>query len=145
MSRRVSGAELLGRPVRLNGIHLGWPVDVVLDADARRVIGLDVRCGDDAVRFLPLAAARVRDEEVEVRSALLLLDESHSSFYRRRTTRLRSLRGLAVERRGRPLGTLADLVLADDGAVLELALEEGGRVPYDEPVSVVGIGKASAA
>ena len=145
MSRRVTGAELLGRPVRLNGIQLGWPVGIVLDGDARRVIGLDVRCGDEAVRFLPLAAARVGDEEIQVRSALLLLDESHSSFYSRRTTRLRSLRGLPVERRGRPLGTLADLVLADDGAVLELVLEEGGRVRYDEAVSVVGIGKASAA
>lgn len=145
VTRRLCGAELLARPVRLNGIHLGRPVDVVVDAGATRVIGLDVRCGDDGLRFLPLAAARVGDDAIEVRSALLLLDEGHSSFYSRRTRRLRSLRGLAVERRGRLIGTLADIVLADDGSVLQLVLHDGGRVAYDDSVAVAGIGKASAA
>ena len=145
MTRRCSGAELLVRPVRLNGIQLGRPVDVVLALAPMRAIGLDVHCGDNVVRFLPLAAARVRDDHVEVRSALLLLDEGHTSFYRRGTRGLRSLRGLAVERRRRRVGDLADVVLGDDGTVLELVLEDGRRRPYDESLTVAGLGKASAA
>ncbi len=66
---------LLGLPVRVHGIELGRPVDVVLDLESRRAIGLEVRCPDDARRFLPLAAARLREDEVAVGSALLLLDE----------------------------------------------------------------------
>ena len=118
VTRRCSGAELLARPVRLNGIQLGRPVDVLLDLDPMRAIGVDVHCGDDVLRFLPLAAARLRDDAIEVRSALLLLDEGHTSFYRRGTRGLRALRRLTVEHRGAPLGELADVVLAGDGTVL---------------------------
>jgi sporulation protein YlmC with PRC-barrel domain len=118
------GDELLGLPVRSRGIELGRPVDLVVDLERGRVLGLEVRCGDGAHRFLPLAAAHHRDGELAIRSALLLLDEPEGSFYRRRARRLRELRGGAVARGRRRLGTLADLVLGDEGAVTELLLEQ---------------------
>ena len=76
-----SATELLRLPVRLDGIRLGRCVDVVVDDD-ERVVGVVVRCGDDAERFLVLDAAEVRDGEIAVSSALLLLEEVE--FYRKR-------------------------------------------------------------
>ena len=54
----VAADELLRLPVRLHGIQLGRPVDVLLDAEAWRVVGLDVLCGDEVHRFLPLGRGR---------------------------------------------------------------------------------------
>ena len=42
-----TGDELLALPVRLHGIQLGRPIDLLLDRDARRAVGLDVFCGDE--------------------------------------------------------------------------------------------------
>jgi len=75
-------AELLRLPVRLDGIKLGHCVDVVLDDDRERVVGVVVLCGDDEERFLVLDAAQVRDGEIAVSSALVLLE--NVDFYRRR-------------------------------------------------------------
>lgn len=138
-----SGAELLARPVRLRGIPLGKPVDLLVDTDAMRLIGFDVRCGDDVVRFLPLAATRVRPDELEVRSALLLLDGGDTSFYRRRTQPLRDLRGLAVGRDGDGQGRLADVEVVEDGEVVALLLDDGRRVAASELTR--SDGRASAA
>ena len=66
--RHVTGARLLGLPVRLGNIELGRPVDVVIDVRRRRALGLEVRCGDASHRFLALSVARVGEEEVAVRS-----------------------------------------------------------------------------
>ena len=41
-----SATELLLLPVQLHGIRLGQPVDVLLDLDSWRVLGLVVLCGD---------------------------------------------------------------------------------------------------
>lgn len=138
-----TGSELLARPVRLRGIQLGRAIDLLLDTVALRLIGFDVRCGDDLVRFLPLAAARIRPEEIEVRSALLLLDEGDTSFYRRRTEPLRELRGRPVRRDAASVGVLADVVLAEDGELRAILLE-GGRRLTPGPTTLVG-DQASAA
>jgi len=118
----VTGERLLGLPVRLNGIRLGHPVDVLLDLARGLVLGLEVLCGDDRVRFLPLAAARVEEAELAVGSPLTLVDESGASFYHDRAQGLRLLRGGSVERDDAELGTLRDVVLDRDGRILELVL-----------------------
>ena len=139
---------LLRLPVRVRGIQLGRPADVVLDLDRRRAIGLEVVCGDGSRRYLPLAAARVREDEIVVGSSLLLLTENDLAFYRRRARMLRDLRGSVVQRGGRSLGPLVDVLLAEDGALAGLVVDAGGRleaVPFDEAVSIAVRGKVTAA
>jgi len=80
--------ELLALPVRMHGIQLGRPVDVLLDERGERVVGLELVCGDRARRFLPFAVAEVRPHEIAVESALMLLDERDLTYYRARTRRL---------------------------------------------------------
>jgi sporulation protein YlmC with PRC-barrel domain len=132
-----SAEALLRLPVRLNGIHLGQPTDLVLDAEGTRAVGLEVRCADAEVRFLPLPAARISDREIEIGSPLLLLEED--SFYRSRSQTLGSLRGVAVDRGQRRLGTLTDVLLADDGKVDALVVQATSgirRVRLDRNVRV---------
>ena len=117
---------LLGRPVMLKGIRLGDPSDAVLDTESLRVVGLEVLCADGARRFLPLAAARIRDDRVAVGSALILLDEQDREFYRPRSRTFRALIGAPVEQEGRPLGELVDLVVAADGTVEAVAARANG-------------------
>ena len=83
-----SPTELLQLPVELNGIKLGQPVDVLLEQDSDRPLGLVVLCRDDVERFLVLATAEVKEEEIAVESALLLLDDV--DFYRQRSRSLRA-------------------------------------------------------
>jgi hypothetical protein len=99
----------------LEDIHLGDPTDAVLDSKSLRVVGLEIACDDGVRRFLPLAAARLREDHVAVGSALLLLEEDARGFYRRRTLMFNALLGAPVERAGRLLGQLADLSVAADG------------------------------
>jgi hypothetical protein len=130
-----TGDELLALPVRLHGIQLGRPVELLLDRDTMRVIGLDVRCGDDVHRFLPLPTALLSGSELSIRSPLVLLEGEQLDFYRSRTLALGTLRGRSVETKGRgSVGTLVDVVLAPDGALVALIVEQNGskrRVPYD--------------
>jgi len=144
----VSGEGLLRRPVLLRGIRLGHPTDLLLDLETMRVIGIEVRCGDTADRFLPLPAAELREEAIGVRSALQLLDERDLAFYRRRGASFRAARGLPVERDGRPVGALVDVVAGPDGAIVELVADAEGRrvrVPVARGVSIAGRPAASAA
>jgi uncharacterized protein YrrD len=83
--------ELLHLPVRLDGIRLGRSVDVVFDDEGERVVGVVVSCGDASERFLVLDTAEVRDGEIVVSSALLLLEDV--DFYRQRGKSLSALRG----------------------------------------------------
>ena len=145
MGARHAG-DLLALPVRHNGIDLGRAVDVLLDLDARRALGLEVRCGDDARRFLPLGAARQASDATEVASPLALLDEI--AFYRARGTGFRDLRGATVTRRGRAVGTVSEVVLGDDGALERLVVETPSgrrRLPFGGDVEIVVETKASAA
>ena len=91
----IASGAVLALPVCLHGIELGRSVELIVDADVRRVLGFEVRCGDDAHRFLPLAAARVRGGEIAIGSPLTLLDEL--AFYRRRGHGLGALRGARVD------------------------------------------------
>ncbi len=120
-----SATELLQLPVQLHGIRLGRPVDLLVDAEEWRVLGFVVLCGDDSERFLVYAAASPREDEIDVRSALLLLEDV--GFSRGRSRSLRALLGGTVANGRCELGELRDLLLTPDGAVAALAveLEEG--------------------
>jgi sporulation protein YlmC with PRC-barrel domain len=130
--------KLLRLPVRVRGIQLGRPVDLVLDRDARRGVGLEVICGDDEHRFLPLAVGERAEDTIEVRSPLLLLARGELTFYTSRGSTFASLRGKDVLFAGEPVGTLSDLVLAVDGAIesVVVATHDGSReLPFSKDVT----------
>ena len=125
--RGLTGDELLRRPVQLRGIQLGRPVDLLLHPQEPQALGLDVLCGDERHRFLPLSAVEVREGHVEASSPLVLLDLRDDSFYRREARSLGAMRGRAVEG-----GTVLEDVVLDGGwRIVELVLEDGERVPLD--------------
>jgi hypothetical protein len=133
--KELTGDELLGLVVRLRGIQLGRPADLLFDRDLLRAVGLDVLCGDEVHRFLPLPTAAVDEEQIAIRSALVLLEEDELDFYRARAVTLSSLRGCRVERMGRSLGTLRDVVIALNGDLRAVVVDADGeteRVPYDD-------------
>ena len=141
--RRVS--ELLSLPVRHNGIDLGHPVDVLLNLDTGRALGLEVRCRDDVNRFIPLGAARLASDATELASPLALLDDV--AFYRARGAAVRALRGAAVTGHG-AAGPLADVLLADSGAIDSLLVETRSgptRLRFEPGVTNVTVRSASAA
>ena len=113
--------------MRLRGIQLGRAVDVLLHPTQARALGVDVLCGDETHRFLPLSAASLGAEALEVDSPFVLLDLPPDSFYR---VEARSLARL----RRRPLSdgsVLQDVVLGPGWAVEALVLDGGRRVPLD--------------
>jgi hypothetical protein len=120
----LSAAGLVGAPVRLHGILLGRPVDLLLDGGGARVLGFVVESGDDAPRFLPFAAAQPSEDVIAVGSALMLLDDV--GFYRKRGVSFRSLVGTQVEQESVPVGTLIDMHVDSAGAVTELEVENDG-------------------
>jgi hypothetical protein len=125
--RGLTGDELLRRPVQLRGIQLGRPVDLLLHPEEPQALGLDVLCGDERHRFLPLSAVELREGHVEASSPLVLLDLRDDSFYRREARSLGAMRGRAVEG-----GTVLEDVVLDGGwRIVELVLEDGERVPLD--------------
>jgi uncharacterized protein YrrD len=133
MSER-SGAQLLGLPVRLHGLQLGQPSDLLLDRAGMRIVGIDVVCGDEAHRFLPFPTAAIDDEAITIKSPLVLLEGEELSFYRSRSCVLSALRGRHVDRKGTRLGTLRDVVVAADGELAAVIVEREGateRVPFD--------------
>jgi hypothetical protein len=119
--RGLSADALLHLPVRLNGIDVGRPVDVIMAPDLDRALGLDVLCGDAAHRFLPLSAATVATDEITLSSALTLVDDP--GYYLRKGAGYRSALNHAVVRNGQRLGVLRDLLLGADGSVTELVVE----------------------
>jgi sporulation protein YlmC with PRC-barrel domain len=143
----IRGNDLLALPVRLHGIQLGRPVDLLLDRGELRVLGLDVLCGDDIHRFLPLPTASLSAEAIAIASPLVLLEEDQLAFYRTRAFAFTSLRGRPVERRGGEVGALDDIVLRSDGALEQLVVKGNGAtvlLPLDETVRIVA-GSRSAA
>ena len=129
-----SASELLGLTVRLHGISLGRPVDLFLDRGDLRAVGLDVLCGDEEHRFLPIAAATVGDEALAITSPLVLLDDAQLDFYRSRTFSLSSIRGRPVRRRDREVGVLKELCLNEDFTPAAVIIETGGHereLPFD--------------
>ena len=135
----VSAETLLSLPVRSRGIDLGHPIDVVLDLDGRRAIGLVVLCKDDEQRFLPLTVAEVRDGEIAVTSALVLLDEAELAYYLRHASTMRRLRGSTVRSAGKEVGRLEDVLVLRDGIVAELVVANGKgreRLRIDDTVTI---------
>jgi hypothetical protein len=133
----IRADDLLALPVRLHGIALGRPVDVLLDREDIRALGLDIHCGDDVHRFLPLPTASVVKDELAISSPLVMLEEDELDFYRARTFSLAALRGRQVEHGGGAIGTLRDVVIGSLGAIVEVIVEtESGerRLAYDETV-----------
>jgi len=128
--RELTGAELLALPVRLHGIQLGRPVDLLLERDTLRTVGLDVLCGDEVHRFLPLATASVSDDEIAILSPLVLLEEDELHFYRSKTFALSTLRGRSVQRKGRDLGALGDVVIDAAGELVAVVVA-GQRIVSD--------------
>jgi hypothetical protein len=127
-----SGEEVLGLPVRLHGLNLARPVDLLLDRDGLRVVGLDVLCGDDEHRFLPLPTAAIGDGALTIHSPLVLLEEDELDFYRARAFALSSLRGRAVTKRGEDVGKLRDVVFAPGGDLRAVVLESGEWLSFDD-------------
>jgi hypothetical protein len=115
----LAAAASLQLPVRLRGIQLGRPVDLLLDRDAWTVLGFAVLCRDESRRFLPFAAAVVGEQEIAVGSALMLLEDA--GFYEQRGVSFRSL--LGTELGG---GIVRDLMLDAAGRVTALVVERDG-------------------
>ena len=136
----VSAASAIQLPVRLRGIQLGRPVDLLLDTDRWQAVGFVVRCGDDSTRFLPYAACQPSHEEIAVASALMLLEDV--AFYEKRGVSFRSLLGGDVVGGG----VLRDVVLGAAGIVEELDVEhDGGRERIPAAGAIVIPTRASAA
>jgi hypothetical protein len=129
-----SANELLQLPVQLHGIRLGRPVDLLFDPTDWRALGFVVLCGDESRRFLVFPAAELREEAIDLVSALVLLEDV--DFYRERSRSFRDLlHGIVVEEH-RELGELRDLLLAPDGSVADLVVEQNGGRRSIEPTGV---------
>jgi hypothetical protein len=136
----VSADQLLRLPVRVRGIDIGNAVDVLVDTEGWRALGLDVLCRDDTHRFLPLTAAVLHPGEISVSSALTLLAEGELGFYRRRASSLRALRTQPVLQGKRNIGVLDDIIVSPDGRIEELVVRNGretATLPADGAVRVV--------
>ena len=125
-----TGDELLRLPVRLHGLQLGRPVDLLLDPDAKRAVGLDLLCGDKVHRFLPLPTAAIGRDEIRILSPFVLLERRELDFYRARALALGRLRGRPVERHGRKIGLLQDVVVTGAGQLVA-AIVANERIPFD--------------
>jgi hypothetical protein len=115
----LTGEELLRLPIRLRGILLGRPSDLVLHPTAAKVLGVEVQCGDEAHRFLPASAAKLVGGEIEVGSAFVLLDLPVDSLYGSRACTLSAVRGLRVFEDG----ALSDVVVGEGWTIEELVVE----------------------
>jgi hypothetical protein len=96
MDGGLNAEGLLHRPVCFRDIELGRVVDVILDTSLRRILGLDILCGDRERRFLPYGACQIDEGVVGVESALVLSDEV--DFYRSHGRAL-----TVLKRRGVPM------------------------------------------
>src|SRR5207247_8362058 len=128
------------------GIQLGRAVDLLLDRQGFRAVGLDVLCGDEVHRFLPLPIAVVTDGAITMQSALGLLEEHELAFYRSRAFALSALRGRAVTWKGSQPGALRDVVVGADGGLVAVLVDVGTgteRLPFDGSLGVApGSGRA---
>jgi hypothetical protein len=143
----LTGDVLLSLPVRLHGIQVGHAVDVLLDRETFRVVGLDVLCGDEVHRFLPLPTATVTGDDLVILSPLVLLEEDELAFYRSRAFALSSLRGRTVMSKRAQLGKLKDILVRKDGALLAVEVEANGkteRVPFGDSVRFAPASRTAA-
>lgn len=126
---RTSG--LVHRPVVYGDIRLGVAVDALFDRAIRRLVGLEVRCGDGQDRFLPFPACEVDEKWIVVESALVLL-EGNLDFYRLDGCTFSQLRDTPVLVGGSEAGTLGDLLVSVDGEVARVVAAAGdGELDLD--------------
>lgn len=142
--RELTGDAVLSLAVRLHGIELGRPVDVLLDREAFRVVGLDVLCGDEINRFLPLPTAVIGDDRLVIHSPLVLLEGDQLGFYKSRSFGLASLKGRAVTKKGRAVGILRDVVFGSDGELHAVLLQSGDRLPIEETLAFAPQSRSAA-
>jgi len=118
--------------VCFNGIELGRPVDVLLDRQASRAVGLEVVCGNDERRFLPLAVTTVGDDLIAIGSPFCSWTRV-AELLPRGGEDACALRGARIDQRGVE-GVLRDIVLGEDGRIEPVVLATGDgtqRVPLD--------------
>jgi hypothetical protein len=139
MSPRLRTGSLAGRPVVIGDQRLGVAVDALFDRALGRLVGLDVRCRDDAHRFLPYPACEVLEDRLAVESALVLL-ERELDFYRVGGNALSKLRGQPVAVDGEEVGTLADLLVDVEGLVVGIVVASRHGEIDVEPGAGVAIG-----
>jgi hypothetical protein len=114
----------------MRGILLGRPTDLILHPSAPRLLGLEVLCGDEMVRFLPSSTAVLRDEEIDVGSPFVLLELPSDSLYGSDACPLSALIGTPVGQDG---AVLRDLVLGPGWTIDELVVGDARgerRVPF---------------
>jgi hypothetical protein len=142
-----TGRELLELRLRLHGIQLGQPADLLLDRETLRVVGLDIACGDGAHRYLPLPVAVVKDKELAISSPLVLLEEDELGFYRTRTFAYSALRGRPVEVGGVLAGKLIDIVIDSSGALVDVIVDDDGRtrrIPFAKSMRFARASRSAA-
>ena len=128
----IAAEQLLRLPICFRGIDVGHAVDVILDPQGRRALGLDVLCKDEAHRFLPLMAAQFGEDEITVASALTMLAADALAFYRKRASTLRLLRGAHVQLKGKDVGRLEDVMVSSNGTIAALIVNgAGGLKSYE--------------
>jgi hypothetical protein len=144
MGSLLSAVRALQLPVRLHGIQLGQPIDLLIEPATWQALGFVVLCGDDSVRFLPFVASQPADDEIALASALMLLEDV--DFYETRSRSLRSLLGCDVQRGRRAAGELRDVLIGPGGAIAELEVEgAAGVLRVPSAGSTVVAATASAA
>jgi sporulation protein YlmC with PRC-barrel domain len=121
----IAAEHLLRLPIRLRGIDVGFAVDVILDPEGRRALGLEVLCKDEEHRFLPFTAATIGEDEITVASALTMLAADELAFYRKRASTLRLLRGTPVVLKGKHVGRLEDVMVSGGGTIAALIVDDG--------------------
>ena len=134
---RTSG--LVRRPVVYRDICLGVAADVLFDRAIRRLVGLEVACGDGRDRFLPFPACEVRDGAIVVESARVLL-ERNVEFYRLDGCTFSELRDTPVVVGGDAAGTLTDLVVSVEGEVARIVAASENGLRELEPAGAVTLG-----
>ena len=130
---------LVRRPVVIGAVRLGAAVDAVFDQALGRLLGLEVRLGDGAHRFLPFAACEVQGDRLAIESPLVLL-QRELGFYRAGGSAYSDLRGRRVHLDSREIGSLADLLVDEDGSVQRVVVSAPAGVLEVEagPGLVVG-------
>ncbi len=125
------------RGVSVAGMHVGRIVDVVLDGDARRVAGFDVRLSEGERRFVPLVAvATLGPSGIELDTALHLIYDVR--FYDRAGLTLSALLTLSASCRHTTGVAVADVIVdLGTGDVVGFELADGTITARDD-VSVSG-------
>ena len=85
---------------------------------------------DPRQRHHESAARALTRPQRRILSPFVLLEQRELEFYRSRTLALGRLRGQPVDRHGRGVGLLQDVVVADDGQLVAVIVENE-RVPFD--------------